>query len=58
MNALELDKMEQVKGGFDECTGEVLATVVLAAASIPFGPFLTAAAGAYQGHELYHACFQ
>ena len=58
MKTLELNQMEQIEGGFDDCTGEVLATLGLAIISIPWGPIATTLAGAYQGHKLYHACFE
>lgn len=60
MKTLELNKMEEVKGGFDDCTGEVVAlaaTVGIWAATGP-GAIVTVLWGAYRGHKLYHACFE
>lgn len=59
MKTLDLEKMEKVKGGFDDCTGELLAVGATAGIWALTGPgiLVTIAWGAYRGHKLYHACF-
>jgi hypothetical protein len=60
MKTLDLEQMEQVKGGLSDCAGEVIAvaaTVGIWAATGP-GAIVTVLWGAYRGHKLYHACFE
>jgi len=60
MKALALNQMEQIEGGFSDCTGEVLAvaaTMRIWAATGP-GAIVPVLWGAYRGHKLYHACFE
>lgn len=62
MKTLDLEKMEQVKGGLSNCTEEVLWTAgtVIFSAAVPGGFFFglgRIAVGIAQGSALYDACF-
>lgn len=60
MNTLRIEEMEQLEGGLDDCTGEVVALAATAGIWAATGPgiIVTVLWGAYRGHKLYHECFE
>ncbi len=64
MRTLEMNQMEEIEGGGHECAGAAAAVAATALGIALTGPagWLGAAfiiaSGAYEGHVLYHACFE